>query len=197
MNSQSLTHWTPPTYLSLCSFPPLTLCAPLHPWCSYVISTFFNTCPVCPHFLLFLHQMCLLWGTCVRWNLRFCKCNSNVPFLGLLPRLPHPKSALFLLSSHSPLVTHLPPECGVQHVVFMCLSHPPMSRLRQTHVKSPVLAQGLLQRRVPGNVYWLNDWNYWPCINGSFHTLRNCCPFFPPYLFSAWCSLSPCMYPYF
>lgn len=120
------------------------------------------------------------------------------PFLEILPCLSHPKSACFswaptALQLH---VTHY----WVQHTAC-CVYVPASLTCEQIEgdpcpistALSPMLAQGLLQRRVPSNVYWLNEWNYWPCINGPFYTLRILCLFFPLYLFSAWCS-SPYTY---
>lgn len=76
---------------------------------------------------------------------------------------------------------------------------PPVSRLRQVgwdprHIPTPYSPCWHRSALEEGAGDWLNERTHWTCINGPFHTLRNLRPFFFLYLFSAWCSLSPCTY---
>lgn len=139
MNSQSLTLWTPYTYLPLCSFPPFTLCAPLHSWCSYVISTLFNTCLVCPHFAVFTPDVPFVGHLC-QMKFTFLQVQLKCPLSGtpsqsspskislVPPELPQPSSY-----TSPPWVWH--PAC----CLCVCLTHPwadwgrPMSNLPWWH----------------------------------------------------------------
>ena len=141
--------------------------------------------------------MCFLWGTCIGWKCKFFEVQLKCPLSGNPSQSQPSKVIFFLCELPQPCgYTSLTPECSVLPIVFLCACPPTTWEQIEAdshQILKPNADAGSASEDVPSNVSWLNEWNYWPGINGHFCALRNLSPFFSSYLFSPWCFLSPCV----
>ena len=133
-------------------FHPVSPVYTLYSQCSGII-TAVSVVALFVYILLFIHKVCFLWGTRVGWKFKFFKVRLTCPPEN--PSQSSPSKVNLVAPTTElpqPSVTCISSECSLLPTVFLCTCLPHQNRLRQTPVQSPnpMLAQGLLQSRCPG-----------------------------------------------